>query len=171
MGCVSPKSKKDQHSLASPTVNDNCTACGICEEVCPFNAIKIDGRAKINKELCVGCSNCYYHCPNKAMEAKVTFDTLLAESAVAVMTAMKNKPVYFVNDVRNITKKCDCFSNPGEKIAADIGIVLCDDLVSVEKASLELIAKKEGKDVFQEANNHDPNIAVNEVKRILGNAK
>lgn len=42
--------------------------CGVCKNVCPFNAIKGDsfGKAFVIKERCMGCAFCIYNCPNKA---------------------------------------------------------------------------------------------------------
>lgn len=50
---------------------DKCTYCGVCQEVCVFNAITV-----VNKEvlifpkLCHGCGACSYFCPEKAIYEK-----------------------------------------------------------------------------------------------------
>jgi len=47
---------------------DKCTACGICLDVCPTEAIKmIDGRAKITME-CIDCGACPRVCPEGAIK-------------------------------------------------------------------------------------------------------
>ncbi|MCK4423594.1 MAG: 4Fe-4S binding protein [Candidatus Omnitrophica bacterium] len=43
-----------------------CTGCGICVEVCPVDAIKIDKIAEINED-CVECLSCIDECPNEAI--------------------------------------------------------------------------------------------------------
>jgi predicted Fe-Mo cluster-binding NifX family protein/ferredoxin len=44
-----------------------CAGCGICEDVCPENAIKINGQALVQPELCTGCGLCIGECPNNAI--------------------------------------------------------------------------------------------------------
>jgi predicted Fe-Mo cluster-binding NifX family protein/ferredoxin len=44
-----------------------CAGCGICEDVCPTNAIKVNGQALVQPELCTGCGLCVGECPNNAV--------------------------------------------------------------------------------------------------------
>ncbi len=45
-----------------------CSGCGVCELVCPSEAIKIENRkSKINLDLCSGCMNCFVRCPEYAI--------------------------------------------------------------------------------------------------------
>jgi len=173
MGCASPKSKKEQHSLGLPSVNENCIGCGICENICPFSAIKVkDGKAIVNPRACAGCDTCVLNCPHKALDSKVMFDTLLAEAAWASIEALKGKLVYYVNDVRNITKNCDCFPNPGKAIAKDVGVLLSKGMVAIDNASVSMINKQEGKEIFKETHHHDPFLSIKEAERLgLGSTK
>lgn len=166
MGCASPKSKKDQHKLGMPRMNDNCIACGTCASVCPFKAITVDERAVVSESRCWGCDNCFYNCPHNAIEINVSFDILLAEAAFAALHAIKGKPVYYVNDARRMTKDCDCFRDPGNPVVKDVGVLLCDDIVAVDKASLDLINEQEGRNAFKEINHHDPCLLVKESEKI-----
>jgi heterodisulfide reductase subunit A len=46
-----------------------CSGCGICEALCPYGAITVDGKekvAKINEALCKGCGTCCAACPSGA---------------------------------------------------------------------------------------------------------
>lgn len=46
-----------------------CTGCGICGEVCQFNAILMVGETpKIFPSLCHGCGSCALQCPEGAIE-------------------------------------------------------------------------------------------------------
>jgi ferredoxin len=48
-------------------VSGKCAGCGICEDVCPTNAIKVNGQAMVQPELCTGCGLCVGECPNNAV--------------------------------------------------------------------------------------------------------
>jgi heterodisulfide reductase subunit A len=48
----------------------NCTGCGVCQEVCPFNAIEVDAKenvAVVNDALCKGCGTCSSSCRSGAL--------------------------------------------------------------------------------------------------------
>ncbi len=44
-----------------------CTACAACADVCPFDAVKVNGRANIKWDACMGCGVCVARCPNEAI--------------------------------------------------------------------------------------------------------
>jgi len=46
---------------------DACTACGVCEERCPMDAITVDGVASVNKDRCIGCGLCVAACDFESM--------------------------------------------------------------------------------------------------------
>ncbi|MBN2142209.1 DUF362 domain-containing protein [Candidatus Woesearchaeota archaeon] len=165
MGCASPKTKRDQHSLGQPVVNDNCIACGICEKVCPFHAIKVSDKCHISYSRCMGCDTCHYNCPHGALDIKVSFEALLCEAAAAALQPFDKKPVFFLNDVRNITKHCDCFPFPGDPVAKDVGVLLSKDIVAIDQASLDLSNKQEGKNFFKLLHHHDPYLSTKEAER------
>jgi ferredoxin/flavodoxin len=49
------------------TINDNCTGCGICKEVCPVkNIVMINNTPQYNHH-CEQCVACIQFCPQKAM--------------------------------------------------------------------------------------------------------
>ncbi len=45
---------------------DKCTECGLCRDLCRWNAISED--FVVNSIECEGCGVCYYFCPEKAIE-------------------------------------------------------------------------------------------------------
>ncbi len=50
---------------------DLCTACGICSEECPTNALEVDDiSVLVRPEDCDGCGICAEVCPSEAIEMK-----------------------------------------------------------------------------------------------------
>ena len=49
-------------------ITDLCTACSICERVCPTNAITSGEIYYIDPDLCINCSVCGVYCPFDAIE-------------------------------------------------------------------------------------------------------
>ena len=50
-----------------------CSGCGICVEICPYEAREMDGRrgiSVIHQALCQGCGACIAACPNFACELR-----------------------------------------------------------------------------------------------------
>ena len=47
---------------------EKCTACGICADVCRFDAvIPGDEVYRVDSLACEGCASCYYQCPEEAI--------------------------------------------------------------------------------------------------------
>jgi formate hydrogenlyase subunit 6/NADH:ubiquinone oxidoreductase subunit I len=48
---------------------ESCTACGVCEEMCQTEAIRVEngGAAVIDAERCIGCGLCVSCCPEDAV--------------------------------------------------------------------------------------------------------
>lgn len=60
------------HAPTVAKVNLNlCTGCGMCIEVCPYDALKLkDGKAEVNEILCEGCGTCSATCLRAAIQVK-----------------------------------------------------------------------------------------------------
>jgi len=54
-------------NLVAVVLAEKCTACGICADVCPVNAIKVNGQAVVQADLCTGCALCVGECPSNAI--------------------------------------------------------------------------------------------------------
>ena len=47
---------------------NTCTGCGACVDVCPVDAIKMEGdKAVIDAETCIDCEACVSECPVEAI--------------------------------------------------------------------------------------------------------
>jgi MinD superfamily P-loop ATPase len=72
----------DLHLLLSPTTveehefrsgvkarveTDKCTACGLCEDLCQFEAVNMEAAAVISRLSCEGCGVCAHFCPEDAI--------------------------------------------------------------------------------------------------------
>jgi heterodisulfide reductase subunit A len=53
--------------VAAVVDEERCTGCGLCEQNCAYDAIKVDeetGIAEVNEVLCMGCGACSCICPS-----------------------------------------------------------------------------------------------------------
>ncbi len=157
MGCASRKGKLAMHSTSRPVINpDRCIGCARCVQWCQVNAISIgeDTKAHIDEELCTGCSMCISVCPFTAIRIKWNtsadfLNTKITEYAHAVTSHKKGK-MFYVTFINNLTSHCDCMNIHGEHLMPDIGILFSKDIVAIDKASIDLINEKAGKDLFKE---------------------
>lgn len=156
MGCAAREGKLQQHSEVSPVVyQDKCTGCGECEKNCPVDAITIqNNKSVIDGEKCIGCATCIAVCPVSAIDVPwgsgaATIQEKMIEYASAVLKSKKGK-TGFISFAIKITKECDCLAKDDPRVVPDIGILASVDPVSIDQASLDLVNKASGKDIFQE---------------------
>ncbi len=153
MGCAARGGKLAIHLKAKPTVTARkCNACGLCAKNCPVNAIQLGPKAKIDKDICIGCVACMAVCPSAAiginwLKASIakTFKEKVAEYALAAQLEKQN---IYINFAVNLTKNCDCYGKPMKPKYADLGVLASLDPVAIDKASLDLLDKREGKKTY-----------------------
>jgi len=150
MGMVSKPTKQVQHSSLRPhVIEERCTGCGCCIKICPANAISFGDNSKafIEQGKCIGCGECLCACKFDAIfinweEDKGVFLKRMTDVAAFILSRFKNK--FFINLTFDITKECDCISTKNERIiCSDIGILASNDIVALDKATLDLINKNE----------------------------
>jgi len=155
MGGVTKETKIRIHDSSYPVYQKYaCTYCGVCAEVCPFHAIKVNEESKdYNEKACFGCGACVDACPSKALQYQdADLQFLLACSAKA---CVQGKNVLYMNELKRIAKGCDCDPNAGPIICPDIGYLVGDDPVAIDKASLDLINNVK-ENVFEKVNKVNP---------------
>lgn len=146
MGLGSRAGKLDMHSNLKPTISKNCIGCGICIKHCNAKAITLEnGQAVIDKEKCEGCAMCIAVCPQGAVmipwggRTNEDLQKRISEYAKAILEFRPNS--IFINVLENITALCDCVGKEQTPMMPDIGILYSDKIVSIEKASLDLLNK------------------------------
>lgn len=124
-----------------------CTFCGICTNNCPQDAIEVTSNSfKVDENSCWRCGRCVRVCPEGALTVPVSmenFQVSLAEATKAVLSTFKPRKVFYINFLMDIQPECDCMAVSDTPVVQDQGILLGDDIVAIDKASLDLIAKAE----------------------------
>ena len=155
MGGVTKETKRRMHHGSRPVYNkDACTYCGICADVCPFDAIKVkEGEWDQNMSKCFGCGVCVDQCKTGGITYKdADFNYVLACAAKA---CVQDKKVIYLNELKRIARSCDCDPFAGPVICPDIGYLVSDDPVAIDKASLDLIHDVKP-DIFEKENKINP---------------
>jgi len=67
------------------------------------------------------------------------FQEGLAIAAEEVLKTFFPENVLHINVLMNITMMCDCWGMSTQSLVPDIGILASNDIVAIEKASLDLI--------------------------------
>ncbi len=105
-------------------LQDLCSQCGLCHELCRFEAVMTNGGYWIDEKRCEGCSFCYNVCPEKAiiMETVKTGDIFVSKTKWGMFIHALLKPGEentgkLVTEVKNRAK------NLAEKESAEFLIV------------------------------------------------
>jgi uncharacterized protein len=159
MGCGSRAGKLAMHAAVKPSINDNCTVCGKCSEVCPADAILLsEDKATIDPDLCEGCATCIAVCEFDAVEIPwmaLASSAVMERTAEYALGALSGKPCVCVTFINNLAKDCDCMAD-SELIGSDVGIVTSVDPVACEQAAFDLVRAKHGDvDIFKKATRID----------------
>lgn len=124
---------------------DQCTMCQQCTNVCPHQAINFDDRQiYLDQGRCVKCARCARVCPSGALVAPMSaevFQRTLAEAAKAVVGTFQPGKILYVNFITEVQPECDCMPLADVPIVQDQGILVSDDIVAVDMATLDMIGK------------------------------
>ena len=144
MGCCSPAGKQILHSDLKPQVKaESCISCGRCVDVCPVDAIALEGKASIDHGRCVGCGDCTVACPVQAIPIRWQSDErpILEKTAEYARAALRGKEsaCAFFNFVTDVIPFCDCMPCSDLAVVPDQGILASRDPVAVDQASADLV--------------------------------
>ena len=124
---------------------DKCTGCGLCASACHEGAIGIvDGKAKLLRDdFCDGMGDCLPSCPTGAITLDshdyTDFQEGMAICTKTVLDTFAPGNTYFINVLTQITALCDCWGMTTPSLVPDIGIMAGEDIVAVERASIDAI--------------------------------
>jgi uncharacterized Fe-S center protein len=141
VGCVAKPSKFDLHARGWPRiVAEKCTKCGKCVEICPVNAIE---DYRIVEDRCLRCTGCSEVCREDAVEIEWLLGREVGERIVECAKGVSKiaKNLVFLNFVIDVTPHCDCHPYSDNPLISDVGILASKDMVSIDRASLDLYKK------------------------------
>ncbi len=122
---------------------DNCELCYQCSEICPLDAIQFkDDELVWEGDICWRCGRCERVCQNESLSLpgdNERFMRSLAEAAAAVMRTFEPQKIVYANFLTDIQPECDCMPSADVPIIQDIGILISDDMLSVEQASIDML--------------------------------
>ncbi len=166
---------------------ERCELCYQCEEICPLECVKFvkDGQEfYYEDERCWRCGRCTRVCPEGSLvqegASEENFMRALSEAAAAVLGTFEKGKVIYVNFLTEIQPECDCMPGADVPVMQDQGILVSDDLVSVEQASVDMLRKahplpqsaasdrgiKAGDDVLRGLHERDYNLQLDEASRL-----
>ncbi len=187
MGCVTAKTKADIHSMGWGLEWDEklCNHCELCIRACRYGANKFDenNRYWIEYHDCVFCQHCVNACPQEAIKMDMTgyvdFQEAMALSTEVVLRTFKPGSVLYINFLTNISYICDCWGFSFPTMIPDVGIMMSDDLVAIEMASLKAMRTKnfiegtlpkgrklmKGRHFLEKVHRKNPYVQVNALER------
>lgn len=154
MGLGARSGKQMMHADIKPDIiTKKCVGCGLCVKWCPTSSLSLaepEDRdvplSVLNAATCIGCGECVVTCPHEAIKiswsgAPQSVQEKTVEFAWAIANDKQGK-LGALNFLMDISPDCDCLSRSDASIVPDIGILASDDIVAIDRASIDLINKE-----------------------------
>ena len=148
MGLGSRAGKLHMHSDVKPSIKiDNCVKCGDCIENCDVDAIEMTEEGARITDLCIGCAMCIAVCDYGAVSipwggsTNEELQEKIVDYSAAIIDYLDQNLIY-INVLDNITEDCDCMGKKQTPLITDIGFLLSDDPVAIDKASLDIVDRE-----------------------------
>jgi uncharacterized Fe-S center protein len=170
--------------------SEKCELCFQCQDVCPLDAITFkDDEIVWNRDVCWRCGRCERVCQNESLILPgddERFMRSLAEAAKAVMSTFEAGKMLFINFLTEIQPECDCMPAADVPVIQDLGILMSDDIVAVERASMDMLLNalplsrsmaedrdiKNGEDILMMIHDKPYRLQVEEAERLgMGSAE
>jgi uncharacterized Fe-S center protein len=147
MGCVSDRTRREQHGLEGGLKwdADKCVHCNACVEACNHkaNSFDKDGKYSVNFHNCTLCQHCKKVCPADAITltdaSYLDFQKGLALCTKTVLDTFEPGNVFYINLLISITAMCDCWGMTTPSLVPDIGVMSSWDIAAIDTASLDQI--------------------------------
>ena len=118
-------------------------------DACPHNGVVIDkndpDQLHMHFEECNQCGRCLRVAPEGSLKIQPvnfhTFQEACAHSVDIVLSTFAPGKVTHLNLATHMTPVCDCFGFTSMPILPDAGVFGSDDIVALDKATLDVIAK------------------------------
>jgi uncharacterized Fe-S center protein len=121
----------------------------IITDACPFEAVVEDkehpGNLHLHMEQCNNCGRCLKVAPEGSLKIQAvnfhTFQEACANAVDIVLSTFEPGKAIHLNLATHMTPVCDCFGFTSMPILPDAGIFGSDDIVALETATLDVIAR------------------------------
>lgn len=163
---------------------EKCELCYQCRDICPLDAITFrDDQLVWEGDVCWRCGRCERVCQSESLSLPgddERFMRSLAEAAKAVLSTFEPKKVIFINFLTEIQPECDCMPTADVPVVQDGGILVSDDIVAIEQASIDLLRRSaplpgslaqdkkitEGEDIFSRLHHKPYMIQIEEAENL-----
>lgn len=161
-----------------------CTLCHDCMNVCPMECITFpDDKYTVDDENCWRCGRCARVCPVEAIAVPITheiFMKALVEGAKAVLDTFEKGRILYINFMLEMQPECDCMPMADPPVAQDQGILISNDPVAIDAATLDILSRvtplpdsraagiemKKGWDVFSLLHKKDGKLQIKEAEQL-----
>jgi uncharacterized Fe-S center protein len=162
IGCVGKEGKGGAHWGGGANIYvkhpENCTGCGNCLRICPYECLSLDENKKIvlDSTNCIACTMCFSKCHfGKNLEKERVFALRrrvpsveqverMMDNAAGVVKGVGSDRLRYINIAVDITSHCDCMSAGGHLLVPDQGILFSHDPIAVDQACVDLVTKAQG---------------------------